>query len=248
MPQLETGKAGISYEVAGAGDPVLLIHGFAATAQDNWGRTGWIHALNRAGRQVITFDLRGHGESEKFYDPADYAIDKLAGDALALLDHLKIARSDVVGFSMGAGIAAELAARHGERFGSVVLAGAGGGSGQSLGRGDILGVALETEDPETIDDSTARGFRLFAEGLGQDRRALAACSRAPRENRADPALIKNPVLVIAGARDDLAGDPAELAIRIRGAKSECIPGVDHMYALANPMFKGAVIDFLTGWA
>jgi pimeloyl-ACP methyl ester carboxylesterase len=53
--------------------------------------------------------------------------------------------------------------------------------------------------------------------------------------------------VIAGARDDLAGDPQALAEIMPNARAEIIPGTDHMFALPNPMFKGAVMDFLTGW-
>ena len=53
-------------------------------------------------------------------------------------------------------------------------------------------------------------------------------------------------MVIAGARDDLAGDPGPLAARMADARAEIIPGTDHMFALANPMFKGAVMDFLAG--
>ena len=250
MPHFNSEGAKVSYDVTGEGEPILLVHGFVANADDNWSRTGWVQALTRAGRKVVTFDLRGHGASGKFYNPSDYTIEKMAGDALALLDHLGIGRVDLMGYSMGAGIAIYLAARHGERFGSVVLGGVGGRMLEPSDRGHETAAALEADDLSTIANRTAQGFRLYAEKLGQDLKALAACARAPRgEDVADLlSAIRNPVLVIAGARDDMAGDPNDIAERIAGARAEIIPGTDHMFALPNPMFKGAVMDFLTGWS
>ncbi|MBX3506392.1 MAG: alpha/beta hydrolase [Parvibaculum sp.] len=250
MPEFSSGGVSIAYEVQGEGRPILLVHGFSATAHDNWERTGWVQALTRARFKVITFDLRGHGKSGKLHDPADYGTGKHAGDALALMDHLDIAEADLMGFSMGAGIAMRLAAHHGERFGLVVLAGVGGKALEPSSFGTKTADALEAADPETIEDRTARAFRLYAENLGQDLKSIAACARAPREGSAADLLplIRNRTLVIAGARDDLAGDPNALAALMANAKAEIIPGTDHMFALPNPMFKGAVMDFLTGWS
>lgn len=254
MAVFSSGGVEIAYEVAGEGQPILLIHGFSATAEDNWVRTGWVQALTRARYKVVTFDLRGHGASQKLHDPADYTTAKMGGDAIALMDHLGIERADLMGFSMGAGIALWLAARHGERFGSVVLAGMGGKALEPSRPGNPVAEALEAADPSSVEDRSARAFRLYAENLGQDLKAIAACARAPRrsavegEGVADLAgRVRNKVLVIAGARDDLAGDPQVLAATMPNARAEIIPGTDHMFALPNPMFKGAVMDFLTGW-
>jgi len=248
MPHFDHAGVSIAYQVAGEGKPMLLVHGFAATAEDNWIRTGWVQAITRARRQAITFDLRGHGASTKLYDPNDYTVEKMAGDALALLDHLGLERASLMGYSMGAGIAMHLAAHHGDRFGIVVLGGVGA---KMLEPGSAVGGvadALEAASADGISDPLARGFRLYAEGLGQDLKALAACARAPRgaDRGASLGLIRNEVMVIAGARDDLAGDPGPLAARMADARAEIIPGTDHMFALANPMFKGAVMDFLAG--
>jgi pimeloyl-ACP methyl ester carboxylesterase len=251
MPVFSSGGVSIAYEVEGEGRPILLVHGFSATAHDNWVRTGWVQALTRAHFKVITFDLRGHGKSGKLYDPADYTNRQHAGDALALMDHLGIAEADLMGFSMGAGIAMRLAAHYGERFGLVVLAGVGGKALEpSSGFGTKTADALEAADPDSIADRTAKAFRLYAQNLGQDLKAIAACARAPREGSAADLLplIRNRTLVIAGARDDLAGDPNALAALMADARGEIIPGTDHMFALPNPMFKGAVMDFLTGYS
>ena len=67
----------------------------------NWVNTMWVTALSRAGRRVIALDNRGHGKSEKLYDPAAYDSYIMAEDAIRLLDHLDIARADVMGYFHG---------------------------------------------------------------------------------------------------------------------------------------------------
>ena len=79
----------------------MLVHGFASTKEVNWLLPGWVATLVRAGRRVIAFDNRGHGASTKLYDPALYHTTLMADDIRALLDHLGIARADVMGYPMG---------------------------------------------------------------------------------------------------------------------------------------------------
>src|SRR5258708_22941266 len=64
--------AEIAYLDAGAGAPIVLVHGFASTKETNWVVPGWLDTLTRAGRRVIALDNRGHGASTKLYDPARY--------------------------------------------------------------------------------------------------------------------------------------------------------------------------------
>ncbi|MEQ9146416.1 MAG: alpha/beta fold hydrolase [Parvibaculaceae bacterium] len=239
----------IGFDDIGDGTPILLLHGFASTRADNWSRTGWYGTLEKTGRRVIAMDWRGHGESAKSYDPADYKTPLLIDDARALLDHLGIEKCEVMGFSMGAGLALQLALSEGTRVSQLVLAGIGGkildrSSGRRLDE-----KVFEVASAEEISDPTAKGFRLYAEQLNQDLKALAACSAAERQAPAVDDLIgvRAKTLVVAGQRDDLAGDPQVLADAIPGATAELIPGADHMYLLTNGAFKGTVIDFLTGW-
>src|ERR1700722_17086264 len=93
---------GIAYVTAGSGPDVLLLHGFAADYPANWVAPGVVDALVGAGRRVIGFDARGHGQSDKPHDPAAYDNDAMTRDARGLLDHLGVERVDVVGYSMGA--------------------------------------------------------------------------------------------------------------------------------------------------
>ena len=126
-------------------EPILLIHGFASTHAVNWANTLWIKTLTEAGRRVIAFDNRGHGQSDKLYEPTDYATPLMAEDARRLLDYIGIERADVMGYSMGARISAFLALAHGKRVRSAIL----GGLGHHLveGVGLPLGIADAMEAP-----------------------------------------------------------------------------------------------------
>src|SRR4029077_8217460 len=99
----------IAYLDEGEGEPILLIHGFASNLVANWIDPGWMRTLVAAGRRVIAYDNRGHGRSGKLYDPNAYGAPSMAEDGRRLLDHLGIARADVMGYSMGAGVATFLA-------------------------------------------------------------------------------------------------------------------------------------------
>ena len=107
----------IHYEVAGAGDPVLLVNGLGSPAV-SWSLQ--VKALAPHFR-VVTLDNRGVGESDLPPDPA-YTTAQLAGDAAELLRQMKIDRAHIVGASMGGTIAQELALRHPRLVRSLVLA------------------------------------------------------------------------------------------------------------------------------
>ena len=162
------------------GEPILLIHGFASTHAVNWVFPQWVKTLTGAGRRVIAFDNRGHGRSEKFYDPAAYATQIMAEDARALLDHLHIEVADVMGYSMGARIAAFLAKAHKSRLRSMIL----GGLGYHLvDRGSLppsIAEAMEAPALADVTDPMQRMFRSFAEATKSDLKALAACARGAR--------------------------------------------------------------------
>ena len=200
-----------------------------------------------AGRRVIAFDNRGHGQSEKLYDPSLYGAPLMAEDARRLLDHLGIARADVMGYSMGARIATFLLLAHQERVRSAILAGVG----INLVRGMVgtgpIAKALEAPRIEDVTNDTARSFRAFAEKTGSDLKALAACMRGPREKITpeDLARLRVPVLVATGSEDVIAGSGRDLASLIPDAQLLEIIGRDHMKAVGDARFKQGVLDFLT---
>lgn len=110
-------RASIHYEVAGkdSGLPVVLIHGFPFS-HEMWHPQ--VEALS-SGYRVITYDVRGHGESE--VGDGQYTIELFVDDFLGLLDHLKIEKAVVVGLSMGGYIALRTIERNPERFKALVL-------------------------------------------------------------------------------------------------------------------------------
>lgn len=228
------------------GEPILLIHGFASNHAVNWFFPQWVKTLTEDGRRVIALDNRGHGRSQKFYAPADYAMPKMAEDCRRLLDHLDIERADVMGYSMGARIAAFLAKAHPERTRSMIL----GGLGHHLidGAGLPLGIADAMEAP-SIDDlmtPNQRLFRSFAEATKSDLRAMAACIRGARQllNESEARQIGVPVLVATGTEDEVAGDPHKLAAMFPAGQALDIVGRDHNRAVGDPIYKKGVLKFL----
>jgi len=103
------------YEVHGSGDPVVLLHGAYMTIPGNW--TGWIGELSKT-RKVIAVEMQGHGRTADIN--RDLSFENLSDDVASLLDHLKIRSADVIGFSMGGGVAMECAIRHPEKVRKVV--------------------------------------------------------------------------------------------------------------------------------
>ena len=141
MHKFNSDSVEIAFDDEGKGEPMLLIHGFASNGRVNWANTGWVKTLVEGGYRVITMDNRGHGESEKLYNPDLYSSPEMAGDARRLLDHLEIPRAHVMGYSMGARISAFLAINHPSRVGAAIFAGLGSrmitgvGGGAEIARG-----------------------------------------------------------------------------------------------------------------
>jgi pimeloyl-ACP methyl ester carboxylesterase len=103
------------YEVHGSGDPVVLLHGSFMTITNNW--TGWIGELSKT-RKVIAVEMQGHGRTADI--KRDFSYENLADDVAALLDYLKIPSADLIGYSMGGGVAMQCAIRHPEKVRKVV--------------------------------------------------------------------------------------------------------------------------------
>jgi pimeloyl-ACP methyl ester carboxylesterase len=247
VPVFDSDGVEIAYLDEGDGDPILLIHGFASNATVNWVDTGWVRHLAREGRRVIALDNRGHGNSAKLYAPADYGTAKMAEDARRLLDHLGIARADVMGYSMGARITAFLAMAHPERVRSAIFGGLGINMVRPMAGTGPIAAALEAPSIDAVTNPTARTFRAFADSTKGDLKALAACMRGSRDPIASESLraLTCPVLVAVGSQDVIGGSAAELAAIIPGAEALVIEGRDHMKAVGDRHYKDGVTEFLT---
>ncbi len=106
----------LRYREIGTGDPVVLIHGYTTALES---QTGLANALATTNR-VVALDVRGFGKSSKFAEPERFG-QLMVDDVVRLLDHLRITRAHLVGHSMGALIAANVAARYPKRVASATL-------------------------------------------------------------------------------------------------------------------------------
>jgi pimeloyl-ACP methyl ester carboxylesterase len=240
----------------GHGDVVVLIHGLGKDVQRNWAQTGMLDALARHHR-VVALDCRGHGASDKPRQVEAYGT-KMVEDVRRLLDHLKIERAHLVGYSLGARIALKFAADHRGRVASLSLI-AGGGArvgadhsiwdklAESLERGEGLRPLLRALWPTLPDDRLAA---INDESLaGNDPRALACLARSVKElatTQEQIQAIEAPVLAVAGSGDAPALASVEALRKARPATTTLtVDGADHLSILDKPALITAVQTFLS---
>jgi pimeloyl-ACP methyl ester carboxylesterase len=246
MPYFDSAGVRIHYQDEGQGDVVMLVHGFASTAEHNWGGTGWIAALSQRFR-VIAPDVRGHGLSDKPHASEAYGYANMGADVTRLMDHLGIERAPLIGYSMGASIAIELMLSQEHRFRAIVLGGIAYDDGLEEQRDrDAIAEAYRAEDPATIKSPVAKAYRRFAESMPNDLKALAALIDAKRSpfDPAKLAAVRLPVLIVVGSNDNAIGDPQPLPKMIPGARLVMLEGRDHMTAPGDARFKEVVLEFL----
>ncbi len=253
MTEFATATDGIriAFERAGDGPPIVLVHGFGSSKEQNWKSTGWYGSLAEAGFSVLAIDNRGHGESDKPHDPILYHHDRMAEDVATVMDAAGIVEAPYVGYSMGGLIGLRLLAHFPDRVSRLALGGVGetylkGPRVSDPERRDVIADALLTDDKSSISDPRARMFRDFAEQPGKDRLALAACMRAmtPPLPAAILRTLRKPILVVDGDQDNIAGPPGPLAAIFPHGSAAIVPGRDHMSAVGARPTRQAVVDFL----
>jgi pimeloyl-ACP methyl ester carboxylesterase len=243
----------------GAGEAVILLHGYTSDAESEWVRTGLFMAAAERFR-AIAMDARGHGGSGKPHDPRAYG-PEMGLDAVRLMDHLGIARAHVVGYSMGAHIVAQLLLARPERFLSATLGGAAGRLGWTEAdqrrvemeaaemdegslRSQIIRLWAPDQPPPTEEQIRARSAELLA---GKDPRALAAVRRSnPAQVVALERLAATtvPVLGVVGGHDPYLSDFERLRAAMPSLRLVVVEGADHGEALNRPEFARAVLAFL----
>lgn len=252
----ESDGARIHYVVQGTGAPVVLLHGFALSAEMNWIGPGIADSLARQ-FTVIAVDLRGHGGSTKFHDPAAYGT-ALITDVVRLLDHLRIERAHVVGYSLGSRIALSFAIAHPDRVLRAVLGGQGwqppGSPLPPHVRGWLEQLDRAARESTSVADVFERpgGSPLRPElraGLARnDARALAAVLRSAGPlavPEAELAAGRVPTLAVYGENDAGARADVEALRAVRpDVTVAVIPGVDHATAMRHPGLAAAIRAFL----
>jgi pimeloyl-ACP methyl ester carboxylesterase len=248
----------LRYVVEGSGEPVLLIHGFSVNLDRQWRAPGVLAAIAKD-HQVIAYDNRGHGKSDKPHDPEKYGLE-MVEDAVRLMDHLQVKKAHVVGYSMGAMITNKLLAAHPERLLSATLGGSAGrleggdttwdddfAADLESGKGvkrllDVLTPAGQPKPTEAELQQINAGFYL-----GNDGKALAAVARGWRKLAVAEAQIKAnrlPVLALIGSQDPLKIRVDEMAGVLKGMSTVVIEGANHMNAPGRPEFASELRGFL----
>jgi pimeloyl-ACP methyl ester carboxylesterase len=235
----------ISYVDSGRGVPVVLIHGFTGSASRHFEGTGVMDALEKSGYRVIAMDCRGHGQSGKPLDSPQYGLE-MVRDVIRLLDHLKIDRAHVVGYSMGGGVAEQVLVNYPTRALTVTLLGSGwegehlpeltaqlNALADGFDRGDasalIRGVFTSAQGGPSDAEVKAASADLFSRN---DPKLLAAIARTLPKlwdvSRDQLRAVRVPVLAIDG---DLDRNNLEAARRMVGVVAGLqlveLPGANH---------------------
>jgi len=217
----------------------------------NWIDGGLFDALSQDYR-VVAFDLRGHGGSGKPHDPAKYGLEMIH-DVPRLMDHLRIERAHVVGYSLGGTLALKLIEIAPERLLSLVL----GGAGWERNTQPWVGLAglLESVKPNTPLSSyfwpneTGRPPREVLEMVDRnDPAALAALSRGMLHVPiAEDALRSSgvPILALFGEHDPIQASGAAIEGVATNFSMQVFPGFDHHTLAASAEFRSALRRFLS---
>jgi pimeloyl-ACP methyl ester carboxylesterase len=238
------------------GSYVVLIHGYTGSAEGNWFRNGVAAAL-AMNHRVVALDCRNHGRSDK---PQPNGPGK-ADDVIELMDHLKIQKAHIHGYSMGGAITGQLLASHPERF----LTAAFGGSG--IAEVDPDWIAKLPADKQGVDPQEAEISRLLrihhamdngmtqaeAEKLAATpaqapaRPAARPATAAPRGPQVDLTKVAVPVLAINGELDRPRFKTTRMARELFNFTNVVLPGKSHLTAISAATIPKLYIDSLAGF-
>jgi pimeloyl-ACP methyl ester carboxylesterase len=237
----------IEYQDGGQGSPVLLGHGYSATGR-MW--DGQRAALGDRYR-VISWDMRGHGQTDSPDDPAQYSAALTVADMRALLQHCGVERAVVGGLSLGGYMSLAFYRAHPEMVRALVICDSGPGYRNAEAR-----AAWNTRAHERAAELESRGLEALAgrsremrEAMGHHRSAqgLAHAARGMLA-QPDSAVIDSlpsvrvPTLVIVGDRDQPFLAPCEyMTKKIPGARLEVIPEAGHSSNLDQPGIVNRVL-------
>jgi pimeloyl-ACP methyl ester carboxylesterase len=248
VPYIDREGVRIHYEVAGDGPAILLTHGYASSARMWEGQV----AAFRDTHTVITWDMRGHAESDSPDDPAAYSEAHTVADMAAILDACGAERAVIGGLSLGGYMSLAFNVAHPERVRALMLFDTGPGYRNPKGRegwnatAEKRAEAFETRGLE----AAGRGaeVRLSVHRSAQGLALAARGMLAQFDSRIIESLetIAVPTLVLVGANDEpFLGATDYMAAKIPGARKVVIPDAGHAANIDQPeAFNAAVRDFL----
>src|SRR4051812_42089402 len=245
MRQVFTAPDGVelAWHEQGEGRPVLLLHGLFSDADTNWIRFGHARAIAGRGFRVIMPDLRGHGTSARPHESSAYPKDVLAGDGIALVEHLALADYDLRGYSLGARTAVRMVAK-GAMPERLIVSG--------MGLQGLLDTARRAEHFKAILKGLGTHPRgspewmaeAFLKTTGGDPKALLPLLGSFVDTSEEMlGSISVPTLVLSGAEDHDNGSAPALARLLPDARFVEVPG-NHMSAVTRPDLSRAIADFL----
>ncbi len=202
--------------------PIVLLHGFATSAQRTWRDTGWVDILADEGRQTHPIDVLGHGDAPKPSEPQAY-------ENLHewVLERFPAGQVDAIGFSMGGHLLLTLASLYPSRFRRIVLTGVGNNVFEhNPEHGKMIREAIAGNPAP--DNPVAQHFSFLADSPEADRAALSAFLQYQRPTLApsDLQTITAPTLVILGDQD-FVGPAEPLAQALPVSELLILRGVDH---------------------
>jgi pimeloyl-ACP methyl ester carboxylesterase len=240
-----------AYELApparSAGPPprtVVMLHGLLFDSMQNWFTPGIAGAMTNAGLRVLALDWRAHGGSDAPTEAQFYPHDILAQDVETLIAAFSLRNYGLVGYSLGARMAARVMAR-GAKPRRLVLGG--------MGLSGLLHVAdrqAHFEDgilngPNAANPLAGALIQKFLKANGIAPGAALHVLRSQRDTPlAALAAIACPTLVVCGDRDDANGAAPELAAAIPAARLVQLPG-EHLSLIGKAAFQDALLAFLT---
>jgi pimeloyl-ACP methyl ester carboxylesterase len=230
----------IHFLEAGQGSPVVLIHGYTGTAKGNWFSNGVAEALAKNHR-VVAIDCRGHGKSEKPHDPAKYG-PQMAKDVLEMMDHLKIAKAHVHGYSMGGFLVTQLLAAAPGRFVTASYGGSGVPEVEEQYKSQV------PADSQDKDPQEAEATATLQTNPDRDNEALAAVRAYPWQpadrGKIDLTKIKIPVLAINGEFDGPNAKTHRMRRELANFQAVVLPGKSHLTAIMAGYIPQLYIDTL----
>jgi len=236
MPYATNHNVRIHYQVEGEGPPLVLQHGFANNL-DIWYERGCVDPLKHDYR-LILIDARGHGASDKPHAPEAYTLHQRAGDIVAVLDHLYIAKAHFLGYSMGGWIGFGLAQYAAERFHALILGGSHPYARSMEQQRQALRKALEQGRDAFVADLEAQYGPLTpqhkARALANDLEALLAAVTQDRPSlEAVLPLMTMPCLLFAGEADPVYPAVKECVKQMPNVTFFSLPGLGHVEAMAH---------------
>ena len=235
--------------------PILLIHGYASSGDQNWNRSGWTSALTNAGRLVITVDLPGHGLSKSPEGDDEYRPSTICATFREIVrgilqQHALVQEPaplvDVIGYSLGSRLAWQFAATYPEVVRRLVL----GAPSRHDPFADFDHEAAElylANGRSPTNSTTAEFLRMGQGGAGH---TISELLRMIRQFQSEPfrpseAVPQAPALLVAGDRDPLAETMPELAALAPSHEILWLPSRNHTNTVSSRNFKNAAINFLS---